>query len=138
MLPIGDVFGQITLLGGRVVDLAQLTAVLTGRNTIETDVELLTIARMRIARVEFSSCLIGTTCSIGRALEPIIQSYKRKTRSKSSLAIILKLNLLILSSRRHPDRLLSSGHTHVALISSKTSLAGQSLTSALPSVQVKN
>ena len=47
-LPLGDILWGVTLLGEFVVDESELAALLTGRDSVQADVELGTVVRVGV------------------------------------------------------------------------------------------
>ena len=54
--PLWDVLGSITLLGDLVVDKSELATLLSGRDSVQADVELSTVVRVRVP-LRIRSCL---------------------------------------------------------------------------------
>ena len=54
--PLWDVLGGITLLGDLVVDKSKLATLLSGRDSVQADVELSTVVRVRVP-LRIRSCL---------------------------------------------------------------------------------
>merc|ERR1719430_993248 len=71
VLALWDVLGGVTLLGEFVVDESELAALLTGRDSIQADVELGAVVRVRVLGmgVELSELISG---SLLRAGEPVV------------------------------------------------------------------
>ena len=71
-LPIGHVLGNIALVVLDVEDLAQLAAVLTWGDTVQANVKLLAVGRVRVARMSLR-VPVAVQLLLFRALETIVQ-----------------------------------------------------------------
>merc|ERR1712080_107998 len=67
VLALWDVLGNITLLGDLVVDKSEFATLLSGRDSVQADVELSPVVRVRVLGVGveltelISRCLLGTS-----------------------------------------------------------------------------
>ena len=134
-IPIFDVLWGVALFGVGVVDLSQGASVLTGRYSVQTDVELLTIG-MSVTRMDLCGTigiellLLGAGETIGQNWSTIVSNVSTRTHSLHSTELP--------SSRTQPTRATTAGHPHTPAASLKTKLAGHLFKLAWPSMQVKN
>jgi hypothetical protein len=71
-VPVGDVLGNVALVVLDVEDLSQLAAVLTRGDTVQANVKLLAVGRVRVARMSLRVAVAVQLLLFG-ALETVVQ-----------------------------------------------------------------